>query len=449
MPDGSTQPSRAGCPVRSHPYGSALLVLSAAASVVLAVGLGRYRVYPSGPYQIAVVLVAVAAAAAAQRYPVQVHARGRLLFTNVPLFVMAVLLPPPLAAVGAFVAMGGGWWCTAAREWRSNLYAVMFGARWCLFVALGSAIAHAGGQALVERSLVLAGAAGAMWLADTLTIPLVISQVAGESPLDIILDEIRVAGPMEIGQYLMGILGAAAASAYPWSPVLLAVPVSILYLNSKRTKELQESTGRLLVNLADAVDLRDPTTGGHSRRVTEHVRAILSALAIVGPEMEMIVSAARVHDIGKIGIPDSVLNKAGKLTAEERAVMEGHAATGADFLARHQDFERGTEIVRHHHEAWDGTGYPGGLRGHDIPFGARVLAVADSYDAMTSDRPYRAAMSHEVAVSILREGRGVQWDPVIVDVFLSVLEVPAAVSPVPVAAEPAAITLAAGGAAAA
>jgi HD-GYP domain-containing protein (c-di-GMP phosphodiesterase class II) len=139
---------------------------------------------------------------------------------------------------------------------------------------------------------------------------------------------------------------------------------------------------------------------------------------MLGPEVSLIVTAARAHDIGKIGIPDQILKKEGPLTPEERTIMETHATWGADLLQRYPGFARGVDIVRHHHERWDGEGYPHKLKGTDIPFGARVLAVADSYDAMTSDRPYRRALTPDKAASILLNGRGKQWDPAVVDVFL-------------------------------
>jgi putative two-component system response regulator len=170
--------------------------------------------------------------------------------------------------------------------------------------------------------------------------------------------------------------------------------------------------------MADTVDLRDPYTGGHSRRVTEFVESILKEMGKQGPEVELITTAARLHDIGKIAVPDTILNKPGKLTDEEWAIMASHPEVGADFLGKHPGFKRGVEIVRHHHEAWDGTGYPHKLKATEIPLGARIIAVADSYDAMTSDRPYRKGMNTDEAVRILREGRGTQWDAQIVDAFV-------------------------------
>jgi HD-GYP domain-containing protein (c-di-GMP phosphodiesterase class II) len=161
---------------------------------------------------------------------------------------------------------------------------------------------------------------------------------------------------------------------------------------------------------------------------------ILREMGLSGPELDLIVAAARVHDLGKIGMPDHILLKDGQLQDEEWEIMKAHPERGAQLLQRYPDFSRGVEIVRHHHERWDGQGYPHGLRDASIPFGARVIAVADSYDAMTSDRPYRRGMSPARAAVILREGRSKQWDPAIVDAFLvsiaGKLEAPTSVSPV-------------------
>ena len=192
----------------------------------------------------------------------------------------------------------------------------------------------------------------------------------------------------------------------------------LVYLAFRSATEMHASTRFILESMADTVDLRDPYTGGHSRRVAEQVAAVLRTVQVIGPEVDLILSAARIHDIGKIGVPDYILNKTGRLTADERAVMETHADRGAELLMRYPDFARGAAIVRHHHEHWDGNGYPHHLKGTAIPFGARVIAVVDAYDAMTTERPYRKAMSVDRAVAILRQGRGSQWDPQIVDAFL-------------------------------
>jgi putative nucleotidyltransferase with HDIG domain len=170
-----------------------------------------------------------------------------------------------------------------------------------------------------------------------------------------------------------------------------------------------------------AMELRDPGTGSHSHRVTRLVTGTLAELGCPGPEAEPIIWAASIHDIGKLGISNTVLAKQGSLTAQERTVIEQHATLGAELLACYPELGQVAEIIRHHHEQWNGRGYPDRLAGKEIPFGGRVIAVADSFDAMTSDRPYRLAMPVEHAVAILYAGRWHQWDGEIVDAFLRVI----------------------------
>jgi putative nucleotidyltransferase with HDIG domain len=190
----------------------------------------------------------------------------------------------------------------------------------------------------------------------------------------------------------------------------------LLYLLYR--KEVDADTYQLLEAVADAVDLRDPYTVQHSRRVVELTRCLLDELGRTGQEADLILVAARLHDVGKVEIPDHILLKRGALTAQERVVMESHASRGAELLQHYSDFGPIVEMVRHHHERWDGTGYPHGLRGADIPFGARIIAVAESVDAMSSDRSYQRAVSMDRAAEILHTGRGRQWDPAIVDALL-------------------------------
>jgi HD-GYP domain-containing protein (c-di-GMP phosphodiesterase class II) len=268
----------------------------------------------------------------------------------------------------------------------------------------------------------LAGAAALLFLLDVLTYPFEVAPMSGEPPSKIMYAVVRDGGLYEAAQYLTAMLAAAAALFQPWTLVLLVVPLYLIYAAFRNAKEVHDGTARLLESLADAVDLRDPYTGGHSRRVAHWVGQILKEMNVHGPEADLIKTAARMHDIGKIGVPDAILNKAGRLTPEEKAIMDSHPERGAELLARFADFANGQKIVRSHHERWDGGGYPDGLKSWDIPFGARVIAVADSYDAMTSDRPYRAAMGVEHASRILRAGRDEQWDPAVVDAFLNCIE---------------------------
>jgi len=173
--------------------------------------------------------------------------------------------------------------------------------------------------------------------------------------------------------------------------------------------------------LAMAIDAKDQITHGHIRRVQRYAVGLAKAVG-VNDEMQIkaIEAAALLHDMGKLAIPEFILNKPGRLTANEFDVMKQHANIGAEILSSIEFPYPVVPIVRHHHECWDGTGYPGRLKGVSIPLGARVLSVVDCFDALTSDRPYRPQLSVEDAISILLERRGSMYDPMIVDKFIEV-----------------------------
>ena len=172
-------------------------------------------------------------------------------------------------------------------------------------------------------------------------------------------------------------------------------------------------------SLASALDARDPYTAGHSIRVSEYSCAIASAMNVPESEREVIRVGALLHDIGKIGISDAVLQKPGKLTAEEEALIQQHPVIGRKILECVQGFEAYLPVVELHHENWDGKGYPHGLKGEETPRVARIVKVADSYDAMTSDRPYRRGMRHEEALRILQQNAGTQLDAAAVRAFVA------------------------------
>lgn len=184
--------------------------------------------------------------------------------------------------------------------------------------------------------------------------------------------------------------------------------------------------------LAMAIDAKDQITHGHIRRVQQYATGLAEEIGIIDErQIKAIEAAALLHDMGKLAVPEHILNKPGKLTPAEFEKMKLHASVGADILAAIEFPYPVVPIVRHHHESWDGTGYPTGLSGTDIPIGARILSVVDCFDALTSDRPYRPKLSNEEAIAILIERRGVMYDPLIVDTFVRVH-----VSLTPVEAEP-------------
>ena len=184
-------------------------------------------------------------------------------------------------------------------------------------------------------------------------------------------------------------------------------------------EQLERSYDDTLEALGGALDLKDAETEGHCKRVTAFSLAISKALKVESQRLPEIARGAFLHDIGKMAIPDHILRKPGPLTPEEQEVMRTHCAIGHEMLSR-VPFLRGVAgIVLAHQEHFDGTGYPKGLKGEEIPLGARIFAVADTLDAMTSDRPYRSALSLEQAKAEIRRCTGTQFDPRVVEAFLS------------------------------
>lgn len=189
-----------------------------------------------------------------------------------------------------------------------------------------------------------------------------------------------------------------------------------------RTRELAEAYESMLEGLARALELRDKETEGHSRRVTESAIKIAHQMGISGNALEDIRSGAILHDIGKISIPDEILHKRGKLTPEERLIVEQHPETAFKLLSRIPFLSKAIEIPYCHHEKWDGTGYPRGLAGEDIPLSARIFAVADVWDALSNDRPYNKAWSREQILSYFLEQSGKHFDPTVTNLFLDMVE---------------------------
>ncbi len=197
----------------------------------------------------------------------------------------------------------------------------------------------------------------------------------------------------------------------------------------ERTKQLKAAMLRIeftydetLEALAAALDLRDNDTAGHSRRVTLYALEMARRLNFSGDDLKQLERGAYLHDIGKIGIPDLILLKPGKLTPEEVAVMRTHVRIGYELMSRVAFLGTASQIVLAHQECFDGSGYPQGLRGEEIPLGARIFAIADTLDAILSDRPYRPGRPYAVARAEIEREAGRQFDPKVVATFLEVPE---------------------------
>ncbi|MDR3175299.1 MAG: response regulator [Desulfovibrio sp.] len=200
----------------------------------------------------------------------------------------------------------------------------------------------------------------------------------------------------------------------------------------KKTEQIVELQNAVLTTVAEMVEFRDNMTGGHVSRTQGYLKLLMDKLLeekiymeeIALWDLELLIPSAMLHDVGKIAISDLILNKPGKLTSEELAEMKRHALMGVDVVdriasktAEHAFLTHARIIAGTHHEKWDGSGYPAGLKGEEIPLEGRLMAIADVYDALTSPRPYKEAFSTKEAEEIIESGRGTHFDPVLVDVF--------------------------------
>jgi len=216
--------------------------------------------------------------------------------------------------------------------------------------------------------------------------------------------------------------GAVDYITKPVSPPIVRARVRT-HLSLVRADELRETRLQIVQRLGLAAEYKDNETGLHVIRMSHYAKLLALAAGLHEAEAEDLLHAAPMHDVGKIGIPDRILQKPGKLDADEWAVMQTHATIGGDIIGEHQHgmLAMARTIALTHHEKWDGSGYPCGLAGQAIPLVGRIVAVADVFDALTSARPYKTAWSVEQAVAFLREQRGRHFDPELVDLFLEQL----------------------------
>ncbi|MBI9077315.1 MAG: response regulator [Desulfatibacillum sp.] len=193
---------------------------------------------------------------------------------------------------------------------------------------------------------------------------------------------------------------------------------------AQQTRQLKNASLETIVKLAAASEMRDNETGAHILRMSHYAAAIAGTLGLGKRVVESILYSAPMHDVGKIGIPDSILLKPGPLTPEEWETMKKHPSIGADILsgAKNGFIKMAEMIALTHHEKWDGTGYPRGLKGKEIPLAGQIVAMADVFDALTSERPYKKAFSGVEAIRIIQEGRGSHLAPKVVDAFFTALD---------------------------
>ena len=215
----------------------------------------------------------------------------------------------------------------------------------------------------------------------------------------------------------------------PWNPKELKIVVknaletySLQVENKQLLERVKENYSKTLIMLANALEARDTFVQGHSERVAYSSKCIAQKMNISDKDIELLYSACLLHDIGKIGVPESVLRKTDKLDEEDLMYIKAHTSIGVRILSPIPDFADMLPLIRYHHERIDGNGYPDGLKGDEIPLLAKIVAVTDTFDAIISDRPYRKGKSFEVAMKIIEEAKGTQLDSEIVEIFLGMLK---------------------------
>ncbi len=272
------------------------------------------------------------------------------------------------------------------------------------------------------RILMTVVAAFAMYMVNTMLVAGMVALRSGQAPLSIWKQSSEIIQAEQFSEFALGLLAAIVLGPYLLALPLLIFPAIAVYYSLERHVQLRRQTIAAVESMADMVDIRDPYTANHSRRVAEYSRALATELGLRPEEIDLVERAARVHDLGKIMVDAAVLTKRGKLTSDDEQQLRQHPITGAQILSRFPQFSLATSYVRHHHERMDGTGYPDGLKGDDIPLGARIIAVADAFDSMSMARPYRGGLPMEVVLAELERHRGSQWDEQIVDKLTTLIE---------------------------
>jgi putative nucleotidyltransferase with HDIG domain len=201
----------------------------------------------------------------------------------------------------------------------------------------------------------------------------------------------------------------------------LANQTAVIIENARLYEELEDTFVETAVALANAIDLRDTYTSSHSQRIAEWAKDIAHLLGLTAQETQAIYWGGLLHDIGKIGIPDSILRKPAKLDETEWGIIRRHTIHGAQIIAPIRKLAHVAPIIEYSHERYDGSGYPYGLKGEEIPIGARIIGVVDSYSAMRDERPYKKQFSHAQAINELKRNAGILFDPQVVNAFLYVL----------------------------
>ena len=403
------------------------LAVGLAAGAAMAMGLAEIRP-ASADWALASLLGA--AGVLALRFPLHVSLSNKVSVASAVFFATVLLMPAwQAAAVVAVVSLVDVAVTVTrrvvVRRERPPLASVssllLFNAGQGFLSTLGGALvlgaAHVSmrtGVASAHAVYSMAAAAAVMSLTNMLLVSTAVALATSRSPWSVFAATQRVVLAEFCGLYVLGALLAFAAVNMPWLLSLGILPAVLVYRSLQFRIELRRDTVRAMERMAEEVDSRDPYTYEHSQRVARYARDIARKLGMTAAETELIELAAKVHDVGKIRIPDSILLKPGRLTDSERRVMETHPRLGFEILSQFSEYAKVLELVLTHHERYDGLGYPNRIVARRLLLIAQVIPVADSLDAMTSGRAYRDAHTWEWALGELQRGAGTQWNPQVV-----------------------------------
>ena len=397
-----------------------LAVLGTALAALPASAVFREDLRPTDTVLFAVLMTM---AAVAQLWPVHLSVKMKITVDDTATFASALLLGPFYAMIIAgsttlialhFRGVRQSWY---NRGFNAATMALSTGAAATAFVLVAG---H--GADVVREPWAIGIAAIAKYLVNSTLVDLVVALQMRRNPLAGWWTLHRRLLPYEAALLVLGALAAIAAQAQPWTLVLFGVPMAIVLFTVRDSARVREQTKSAILELADLIDLRDPYTHGHSQRVAALAERLARRLRLQYAQVELIRDAARVHDIGKIGTNDLVLLKPGPLTEDEQREMRRHAEIGHRLLSRLPEFWEGAELVLSHHERHDGAGYPRGLKGDELPIEVSVISVSDTYDAMTTDRPYRKGLAWDAVRAELVRQRGRQWREPVVDCFIEMID---------------------------
>lgn len=309
-------------------------------------------------------------------------------------------------------------------QWVKSLYnaaqcAVQLFVAWQLYVMIGGDQSQDTLRVLGPFLIMYAG----FWFANVLLISGLFSLLQRKSFLTFVRQEFR---GFYLQQGLMMVINCTVLASYHafglWALLLLVVVLLLVRYAMAAYDHARSFYIRIIQLLTGVMEAQDRFTHGHSERVAHYALAVGQTLRLPEAQLDLLRTAALLHDVGKMKIPREILHKVTPLTDDEFDQIKEHPVIGAEWVGKLDPRGQLAKTIRHHHERWDGKGYPDGLAGHEIPELSRIIAVVDAFDAMTSDRPYRSSMSTEKALSILRSNAGTQFDPRVVNAFLACAE---------------------------